>query len=144
MKKRILALTLSLLMLVLTGMTALPAAASDVAPCYNNTVMASTNFVIQSNGVAQVYVSYIGYSGVTTGATITIKLEKRFLGLFWKDVDIGEPNDTKTITVSDDQYDGIYSVQLPSDGTYRATVKYVIRGTGGTADTIEHEREAKY
>ncbi len=127
------------------SVVAFPVSATDVAPCYNNTQNAVTFFTILEDGHAEVYVSYQGDRGITSGATITIQFQKHSLGFFWRDVDIeGEPNGVRTFSVSDYQYEGIYGVDLPSNGTYRVTVTYVISGSGGADDTIEHIKEAQY
>ena len=143
MKRRIVAL---LLLLVTLGTLALSVAASDneIMPRLNNTATTSTNFVISSSGMATISAVYNGYQNITTGAKITSYIEKRTLGIFWNKVDIGETNNEWVDTSSD--YLGAFGhqFQLPSTGTYRATVVYEISGTGGATDVIEYEQERTY
>ena len=51
--------------------------ASDISLFNNNTAMDSTTFTITASGEARVSYEYDGYEGITTGAEITIKIEKR-------------------------------------------------------------------
>ena len=60
--------------------------ASDIMPLNNNTAVTKTSFVISSTGDAIVSIKYDGYPNITTGATISIKIEKRNLLFFWSDV----------------------------------------------------------
>lgn len=57
--------------------------ASEVSLLNNNTASVYTNFIISDSGVATVYVEYEGYSNVTTGATIAIKIERKTWLFFW-------------------------------------------------------------
>lgn len=112
--------------------------ASNIAPYYNNTSHTTTAFDITSTGKAIVYVDYTGYSGVTTGATIEIKIEKRNFLFFWNDV-VAE-----TLSVDGYRYDNELYYQLTDTGTYRCTVEYTISGTGGTSDVVTFEDTAEY
>ncbi len=99
--------------------------ANDVSLLNNNTAMTSTNFVISDTGMATVNFEYYGYEGITTGATVTILIEKRNLLFFWPDVV------EKTYTVTGYSYDNVLYYQLEETGTYRCTVTYTVSGTGG-------------
>lgn len=110
---------------------------NGVMPCYNNVGLTDSSFMIDSNGVAHVTVSYNGYSNITTSAKITIELQKRVLGLFWKTVDIGTADNKWIDYVSEPTYFNYYSVQINDRGTYRAEIHYTIYGTAGPADEVE-------
>lgn len=112
--------------------------AANVSLLNNNTMTTSTSFDISTDGEARVYVDYTGYADITTGATITITLEKRNLLFFWSDVN------TDTIMVEGYRYDDIIYYQLEESGTYRCTVEYVISGTGGADDVITFKDTASY
>ena len=56
--------------------------AEDISLCNNNTAMMHSGFAISETGEASVLVNYEGYTDVTTGATITIKIEKRYSFVF--------------------------------------------------------------
>lgn len=104
----------------------------------NNTADYYTQFGISSNGEANVTVYYDGYPNITTGATITVKIEKRNLLVFWKDVV------EETYSVSGVSYTNTYTYQLDKTGTYRCTVEYVISGAGGADDVITFEDTKTY
>lgn len=112
--------------------------ASDISLYNNNTAGMNSAFVITETGEAIVGVNYEGYPNVTTGATITIKIEKRTLLFFWSDV-VDE-----TITAVGDRYFNEFYYQLEDKGTYRCTVVYTISGTGGADDVLTFEDTEKY
>lgn len=117
---------------------------SGIMPCYNNVGLTQSIFCIDPDGLAHVSVSYDGYSGITTGATITIRLQKKVLGLFWSTVDIGEPDDMWIDHASGYLYHNSHSYQLTDKGTYRAEINYTIYGTAGPADEVEDLMTYKY
>ena len=104
----------------------------------NNTSSTRTCFNISADGVANVDVNYRGYQNVTTGATITVKIEKRNLLVFWKDIV------EETYYISGSSYINTYVYQLEKTGTYRCTVEYVISGAGGADDVITFEDTKTY
>ncbi len=116
---------------------------AGIEPCLNNTSMATTGFEIE-DGVAYITLCYAGYTGIATGATITSKIQKKFLLFFWKDVDNGMPNNEWINVIVGDNFLGGHSLELTSKGTYRAVVEYVIRGSGGSDDVLNAEVECKY
>ena len=105
-----------------------PVNASDISLYNNNTLIVDTIFAIKETGEAVVLVNYEGYKNITTGATITIKIEKKTLLFFWSDV-IDE-----TITVVGESYFNEFHYQLEDKGTYRCSVVYTVSGTGGADD----------
>ena len=110
---------------------------NGITPRYNNVHLTDSSFMVDSNGVAYVTVAYTGYTNITTGATITVELQKKFLGLFWTTVDIGMPDNMWVENVSDSKFFKSYSHQLTKKGTYRAEIHYTIYGTAGAADEVE-------
>lgn len=149
MKKRtlnnLISLVLSnILLLLIVFIPANAAVKEEVSPCYNNVVSTDTFVSISNSGVIKTTNSYTGDRTVTTKAVITTYIEKKVLGLFWIRVDIGQVNDEWVDTIYNYEYTGSHSTQLPSTGTYRVTVKYIIYGSGGVADTIVKEVEKSY
>ena len=112
--------------------------ASNVMPRNNNTLSTNTIFTIFDDGDAAVAMHLEGYPGITTGATISIKIEKRNLLVFWKDIV------EETIIVNDYYYFDELHYQLEKTGTYRCTVTYTVYGTGGEADVITSELTDTY
>ena len=112
--------------------------ASDIMPLNNNTLAVNTNFIISDTGEAVVSVKYEGYPNITTGATISIKIEKRNFLFFWSDVV------EDTIIVNDSYYVNVLRYQLEDTGTYRCTVEYVVSGTGGADDVLTFEDTKTY
>lgn len=115
-----------------------PVNASDISLYNNNTLMVDTIFAITETGEAILTVNYEGYPNITTGATITIKIEKRTLLFFWSDVV------DDTITVVGERFFDEFYYQLEDKGTYRCTVVYTVSGTGGADDVLTFEDTKKY
>ena len=129
-----------LLSCVLLCMSIVPAYAdSQPTPRYTNTIGCNMAFVVNANG-AHFSVSYETIEETFLQAKLTVKLEKKVLGLFWTQI-----GDTWT---SDYCYDylGYISGTLPADGkgTYRATFKLTVYGNQGIADVIDHTIDARY
>ncbi len=122
----------------------LVATAQDIMPCYNNVEYVETRATISSSGEMTITNIVRGEDGFFTRAVITTYVEKRILGIFWSRVDIGQTNDEWIDTIYTNVYSGTHSVQLPSTGTYRVTVEYVIYGSGGSPDTITQEVKKTY
>ena len=140
--KRIICFTV--MCIVLISSFSFIVSAQEVMPCYNNVVSAESSVTISSSGMMEITNSFLGSTSVFSKAVITTYVEKRFLGIFWTKVDIGQTNDEWIDTIYTNVYSGTHSVQLPSTGTYRTTVEYVIYGSGGSADTITKEIEKSY
>lgn len=135
--KKLLAFTLCVAVLICS--LTVPVFADDygVAPCYNNTSTTTSSFSITDDGLAVIRVSYIGYTGITTGATITVKLQKRTLWLFWNDVD-------EWVDTSSAYRDTFEHTKSVGSGTYRVQIEYRINGTGGATDVVTEELEYKH
>ena len=128
MKKALVILVCMVIALSCVNVTAF---AEEQASTYSNNLSnVSSDFYI-NNGSATVYVSYRGIPDVTTNAVIKVKIQKRFLLVFWQDVDGGEWTDY----ANEVNYSNFYSVSVKT-GTYRAQIEYTIYGSGGTADVI--------
>ena len=112
--------------------------ASDIMPLNNNVLSTKTRFTISDTGEAIVSLNCEGYPNVTTGATISISIEKRNFLFFWSNI-IEE-----TITVEGSDYFEELQYQLEDSGTYKCTVEYVISGTGGADDVITYEEEQAF
>ena len=89
---------------------------NEVAPYLNNPCITSSDGSISN----------------VTGATVKIKIQKRFLLVFWNNV-IEWTDET-----TENNYTVVHSTNVGS-GTYRATVEYTIYGTGGEPDVIKDE-----
>lgn len=95
------------------------------------------SFSATSSG-GHVNVSYTGYSDSFARADVHIKLQKKFLLVFWTDVDEWSASST--------DYDDIFShtFALDGTGTYKATLTFTATGIDGTVDTITDSGESKY
>lgn len=111
----------------------------SVMPRWNNGAQVTNEFYIDSYGMATVVSRVIGTSGVTTGITIEIQLQRKGL-LWWSDVDGGYWSDT---------YIGHYGttsggIELEETGKYRAVITVTVSGTGGADDVIEETLTYEY
>ena len=136
MKKTILTIICTFILLGSVPLTAL-AFGEKISTFNNNVTQTNTSFNINSQGLATVTTDYTGYKSITTGATIKIKIQKRFLLVFWNDVA------SWTDEATGYHYSNTHSTTVES-GYYRAQVEYTIRGTGGSPDVITEELERSY
>ena len=147
MKRKQLAFVLALVCL-LTFLTSTVSAAVPgndlVMPCYENVANYMMDFYATSGGQLCVSVKYNGQSGVFTQAMISVEIEKRFLGLFWRTVEIGYEDDVWVEYSS--ALNGTFTKTFPTDGTgtYRAKIMLSISGMFGTDDVIEKTIECVY
>lgn len=90
-KRRNLFIMLVVIVLMLSATVGVIVASSN-GTRFNNTILASSVAAVSSSGLLTVTNQYQGISGKTTKGEITTYIEKKTWGLFWKRVDIGEPN----------------------------------------------------
>ena len=148
MKKRILTLVLILSMLFVMGIGTFTVSAAEnegtVTPRFTNCDQCNFIFRVLDPGEAHISVRYSAKADVFTQAKLTVKIQKKFLGLFWRTVDIGTTND-EWIAYSNDVYGEFYNYfNVDGTGTYRAVFCVEIYGTSGAVDTIENTIEYKY
>ena len=134
--KRTISLLLILVMFCALGCVTV-SAAEGIMPRYNNLNHTQTSFVIDSNGNANILAGYTGYNGITTGAKITILLEKKTFIFFWKDVE-------EWVITSSEYYGTFVKSYAVSEGDYRVTITFEISGNGGATDVYEVELEDSY
>lgn len=130
---------ISLLLVVLSIISVLGITVVAVEPRWNNANAASISLYISNSGIAGVTLNCAGITGVTTNITAETKLERKW-GILWLDVDGAEWIDTsnKVYLVSD------HSFQLSKTGTYRATTKFTVSGSGGSNDSIKCTSQYTY
>lgn len=117
---------------------------SEAVPYWDNCNKCSFSFNVLDPGEAHVNVSYVAESSVFVQAKSTVKIQKKFLGLFWRTVDIGETNN-EWVEYCTDVYGDLYNCfTVDGTGTYRAVFTLEITGTDGSVDVIEDTIEYKY
>lgn len=129
---------ITIMLVVIMCMTNLTAFATNegISPRLSHLENSSFAFVANESG-GHVDAIYYGYDSFAR-ADLTVKVEKRFLLVFWNDV--GEWSASSTNT------DGYFfhTFALNGSGTYRATFTLTITGNDGTVDTITEVIESKY
>jgi hypothetical protein len=110
-----------------------------VSPRLDNGASVNTAFSVSSNGVAQIILKYNGNEQNTAGGKITTQLQKRFLLVFWTDVDGGYWVDES----GESSYTAVHTLAVQT-GTYRVKVEYLIYGTDGSVETVNDEAEYTY
>lgn len=139
--KTLLILALSVVMFL----TSIPAFASNeavgasagVSPRLSHMGGGAFSFnALESGGIAEV--SYEGYPDTFVQATVTFKVEKRFLLFFWND--IGEWTGSST-----ELWGTLYHIfELDGSGKYRCNMTLEVLGTDGTKDVIQDTIESSY
>jgi len=147
MKRNMKTIATVVLSVLLLWCACIPAYASDanagVAPCLDNAYDFSMAFVVIDPGVANFMVSYNGNPDTFTVAKLTVTFQKRFLGIFWRTVDIGTENNEWVAYCYDLRGDFYDNVTMNGTGTYRANFKLEIMG-GGSVDVIEKTMQCQY
>ena len=94
---------------------------------------------IGSEGETAISADYVA-DGRAQDIRIETKLQKRFLLVFWKDVDGGQWTDSFTTT------EGSFShtLQLEKTGRYRAVFHIYAVGTDGSVDDFELVKDCTY
>lgn len=147
MKRNVKAIVTVILSMLILWCACTTAYASDadagVSPCLDNAYDASMAFVVIDPGVADFMVSYNGNPDTFMVAKLTVTFEKRFLGAFWRTVDIGLENNEWVEYNTDLRGDFYDDVTMDGTGTYRANFKLEIFGPD-TVDVIEESITCKY
>lgn len=129
---------IAILLIAILSMTSITSFANEqiVNPRLSHANRANFSFSATANG-GYADVSYYGYDSFVR-ADLTVKVQKRFLLVFWSDV--GEWSASST------EIDGhfFHTFELNGSGTYRATFTLTITGNDGTVDTIPDIIESKY
>ena len=130
MKTKMKIVALFLLTGIMLLMYTMPAFATEVNPRLTNINTSTATFGVYNN-TGEVVVNYWGRADNFLRAEAHVKIEKKFLLVFWKDVvewtgSCSEVNGTIVGTFTAD-----------GDGKYRATVTLTVYGKNGVNDVIE-------
>lgn len=110
---------------------------STITPRWSHLSDVTFSFAATSSG-GHVDISYAGYPDSFANVDVNVKLQKKFLLVFWTDVD-------EWSTSSTDDYGNFYHCfALDGTGTYKATLTFTVTGSDGTVDTYTDEIESKY
>ena len=136
--KKITKTLIAIFLIAIMSMTNVTAFASSESPSPRLSHMenGSFSFSATANG-GYVDVTYYGYDSFVR-ADLSVKIEKRFLLVFW--------NDVSEWSASSTAMNGIFYNTLPlnGSGTYRASFTLLVTGNDGTVDTITDVIEDKY
>ena len=108
-------------------------------PIYENITNAHASFVINSVGSSIVLLEF-DLEQNAQSIRIETKIQKRFLLVFWNDVDGGQWTDSFTTTTGSFRH----TLQLQKTGTYRAVFHVYAVGTNGSVDDFELVKEYVY
>ena len=136
--KRILAFVL-LLCVFITPVYANSDASGEIMPIGEVATSCNYNFVINSSGIANINFNYLLNENAQS-IRIETKIQKRFLLVFWNDVDGGQWTDSfETATGSFS-----HTLQLEKTGRYRAVFHIYAVGTDSSVDDFELVKECTY
>ncbi len=132
-----------LLVIVLLSANFTAVYASDVMPIFDHCATCELSFYV-TGGLAYVTVDYCANYTTFTHMSASVKIQKRFLGIFWTTVDIGYEDNVWTAGCTDNP--GLLSLHVPIEdtGVYRAVFEVKFYGTTGTVDEIDHKIECEY
>ena len=142
--KPLLTLLLSTAILV-SGIVAVSAngGTNEIMPRWN--VVNQKNIIFKvANNNAIVNVTYDANSTNFQKANLTVKIQKRFLLVFWSTVDIGYTNNEWTASSTNLSGNFYNTFTVNGTGTYRAQITLEIIGKNGQKDVIEETIEYEY
>ncbi len=128
----------AIFLIAILSMTSITSFASEegISPRLSHMSDGSFTFSATADG-GYIDVTYEGYDSFVR-ADLTVKIEKRFLLVFWNDID------TWSATNTERYGDFEHTFTLDGSGKYRATFTLLITGNDGTVDTIEQVIESNY
>ena len=113
--------------------------AYEIMPVYENVIKANASFVINNVGGSVVSLEF-DLKENAQSICIETKIQKRFLLVFWNDVDGGQWTDSFTSATGSFKH----TLQLQKTGTYRAVFHIYAVGTNGSIDDFELTKEYDY
>ena len=136
--KKITKTIVAILLIAILSVTNIVAFATNewISPRLSHAGSADLFFSATENG-GIVEATYNGYSSFVR-ADLSVKVQKRFLLVFWNDVAEWNASSTKSY----DYFSHTFS--LDGSGMYRAIFTLTITGNDGTVDIIERTIESKY
>ena len=138
--KKITKTLIAFFLIAIMGMTSITAFASSESPSPRLSHMSNGSFSFSATAEGgYIDVTYYGYDSFVR-ADLTVKIEKRFLFVFWNDVCEWSGSSTKL----NGEFYNASPLPLDGSGTYRATFTLIITGNDGTVDTIPIEIEDSY
>lgn len=135
--KKITKTLVAIMLIAILSMTNLVAFAADegIAPRLSHTSDGSFSFAA-TNNVGYIGVTYYGYDSFVR-ADLNVKVQKRFLLVFWNDVYEWNASSTE---LNGEFY---HEFEITESGMYRAKFTLTVTGNDGTqdviTDTIENE-----
>ncbi len=146
MKKKFLIIFVTLIMLLsfYSESFAIENENIGIAPCFTNISSCSCSFGIFDPGEAYLDLTYTAREAYFLQARLEVKIQKRYLLLFWETIDIGEPNNTWVGLCN--EVDGHFYESFPIDGagTYRVVYTLKVFGNAGVTDIYEDTIEDTY
>ena len=116
---------------------------NEIMPRWN--VVDQKNIIFRvANNNAIVNVTYDANSTNFQKANLTVKIQKRFLLVFWSTVDIGYTNNEWTASSTNLSGNFYNTFTVNGTGTYRAQITLEIIGKNGQKDVIEETIEYEY
>lgn len=117
---------------------------TEIMPRWNVATSKTFSFNVTDTNKANISIVYNADSSNFQKANLTVKVEKRFLLLFWTTVDIGYTNNewTASSTNASGYFSNTFTVS--GKGMYRAHITLEITGKNGQKDVIEETIEYEY
>ena len=128
--KKITRTLVAILLIAILSMTNVTAFATDegISPRLSHMENGAFSFAAVDN-VGYIGVTYYGYDSFVR-ADLNVKIQKRFLLVFWNDVAEWNASSTEIEGNFDHEFD------LDGSGMYRAKFTLTVTGNDGTVDTI--------
>ena len=133
--KKITKTLVAIILIAILSMTNVMAFATDegISPRLSHMEDGGFSFAARDN-VGYIGVTYYGYDSFVR-ADLNVKIQKRFLLVFW--------NDVYEWNASSTELNGafVHEFDIEKSGTYRALFTLLVTGNDGTVDTVTFEIE---
>ncbi len=139
-KTLLLVLTMVLLMntlFVSAGATTAAGTDTGITPRWTNTAVVDTSFGV-ADDTAEVFVNYFAREEIFTHAVLKVTVQKRFLLVFWRDIDVWTQTSNEYCTYF------FHHTPVTEEGMYRAKFYLEFYGNTGAVDVVEHNIEYDY
>ncbi len=128
--------TVIIVMSMLASCTLRVFANDGIMPAFENCNTCSVIFVVD-NYLAGIDISYIGDYETFTHMTFEVQIKKKVWGVFWTTIDIGYPNQTWGMTLTDVEGSKYTTIWIDEPGTYKCVYNIKFYGTNGVVDEID-------
>ncbi len=128
--------TVIIIISILMSSTLQVFANDGIMPAFENCHTCSVSFIVD-NYLAGIDITYLAKYDTFTHMTFEVQIKKKVWGVFWTTIDIGYPNQTWGMTLTDVEESKYTTIWIDEPGTYKCVYNIKFYGTNGVVDEID-------